>query len=483
MSEGIELIKTDSINTENKIQETKRSKKCNASYICAAICVFVCAAIIGVIIWWSIDWPFNNHCCPKNSAYCCELGYPDGAIFEDSLFGCTICCANYPCSGWNYYQFDSFLFNKNHSDIICGDLLTNITASNWSNCCNLCVKQIDDQLYFRYTMVIAFYVEQTSECYCEIKDISNFDLNNSIHSLSLYDLCSLNGSYFVSNVSVEQYWIEYWDTPAGRPYIVDSGDIKVNIREIDCQQYEFYINNLQLFDKVNLKQYMEYIQQAKAEYISVATFNKFSLELMNIGSPLEFIKLTQQAVIDEINHTKIMFDVVNAIRLSFNVNDSCLMYDTLPYHTISLHKDWNSVALDVVDGGCFGETQSVMNMVQKLESQLVNYLNNEMKQKMYQIALDEARHSALAWTVAKWIIYNNNTVDIADYQWWEYRLHDKSILVNDIFELFWNFETETNHGNSYMYLYQTVLERIQSKMENSLNRQTRFQFPGNKCDV
>eukprot|EP01083_Nonionella_stella_P193928 715652_1 len=54
-----------------------------------------------------------------------------------------------------------------------------------------------------------------------------------------------------------------------------------------------------------------YINNVLSEHAAIGTFNKFSIELMNLGAPLWFIELSNQASIDEIRHAKVSFDIAN----------------------------------------------------------------------------------------------------------------------------------------------------------------------------
>ena len=272
-------------------------------------------------------------------------------------------------------------------------------------------------------MEYAYYVPDEEACYCQSWSMA-------------YDYDS---SYYCFNTT--EYVIKYEVDPSagytydGRPYYLDldttithNNNLIADIKQIDCNQYEYYGNDewIQFIthsstNYSDVNKYNEWIQKGLAEHASIATFSKFNLELMSIGSPLWLIQLATNAITDEIRHTQIAFDIANTM----NHNDElCNTPNKFPSHKINIDGDWNKIALDTAIGGCIGETISALTME-------VGF-NNIIDEYIYSIAKDEIRHSALAWTAIKWMIDNNDglDVDIADRNWWKKLIEERKQNAN-----------------------------------------------------
>eukprot|EP00483_Globobulimina_turgida_P001689 UN01691 len=75
------------------------------------------------------------------------------------------------------------------------------------------------------------------------------------------------------------------------------------------------------------------------------------------------------------------------------------------------------------------------------------------------VAMDEVRHSALAWISAKWMINNCQNIQIANAQWWQNALQQKPAVIENIFNVFWNFK-----GDDYQTLYKIVNDMLNTKL-------------------
>merc|ERR1712228_494190 len=189
--------------------------------------------------------------------------------------------------------------------------------------------------------------------------------------------------------------------------------------------------------------------QALSEYSSIATFAKFSLQLMSIGAPLWFIKLSNDASLDEIRHSEISLDIANM----YLGQDECVIFDVFPQHVVDIDGNWNEIAKETAIGGCIGETLSALNMIM-----------NEYLQKM---AMDEIRHSALAWVTVKWMIDNspNNVVmDVKDEKWWNERLDlQKNGVIASILD-------KMKMEIGYKEFYKLIVSELQSYVHGNVKQ-------------
>eukprot|EP01083_Nonionella_stella_P058549 153296_1 len=142
-----------------------------------------------------------------------------------------------------------------------------------------------------------YYVQNTSNstqgtCYCYTHDMYYNDVDYCFNARAAYE-------------------VTMWDYECctyGRPYRVQSTELHSDIAYIDCEDYTYhdddewkaFIEDTKANDSVNMAMVSQWKTQAVAEYTSIATFAKFSLQLMSIGAPLWLMELSNQAALDEI---------------------------------------------------------------------------------------------------------------------------------------------------------------------------------------
>ena len=137
-----------------------------------------------------------------------------------------------------------------------------------------------------------------------------------------------------------------------------------------------------------------WLKIAEAEHASVASFARFTLQLLSLGSPSELLVSSQKAEIDEINHAKYAYTFANAFLGSDYGPGSLDVKGTLD--DVSLEYTVRSL----IQEGCIGETISA------IEAHVAAHYSQDsvIKTAMIQIASDETRHAQLAWDALEWII-------------------------------------------------------------------------------
>eukprot|EP01084_Bolivina_argentea_P131520 232129_1 len=299
-----------------------------------------------------------------------------------------------------------------HRELVCGNKTKPLTENECPYECT--------SVYDKYDIYGIYYVRNTSECYCYTH---RYDMDE-ISSIN-----STNNCFNGTNFDVRKWSIAC--CVYGRPYFINSMTLQSNVTYIDCKNYiyydneqwkEFISNNAQIDYEMSYK----WKQQALSEYASIATFSKFSLELMSIGAPLWFIELSNQASIDEIRHAKVSFDIANMYLNS----EQCMISDVFPSHVVNIDADWNRISKDVVIGGCLGETLSAFKMIK-------NKYGNIIDEYLYSMAMDEIKHSALAWVTIKWMIDNveENNIDVGNVNWWKQIMYinKKSVEEDELY--------------------------------------------------
>jgi hypothetical protein len=132
-------------------------------------------------------------------------------------------------------------------------------------------------------------------------------------------------------------------------------------------------------------------QAALGEHASVASFARASLELMALAAPLDLLRRTHQAALDEIGHAELSF----AIAAGFDGHQ--LVAGPLPA-LAPREASRTQVALDTLREAALPETLAAAEMQAAAEAAL----DPDLGAMLREVAADEARHAALAWEVIDW---------------------------------------------------------------------------------
>ena len=264
-------------------------------------------------------------------------------------------------------------------------------------------------------------------------------------------------------------------TVYGRPYNIDDKfkDLKADFERIDCDQYEFYTkddeNWLKFVDdnkdsgkNVSINVINDWIDKALSKHASIATYAKFSLDLMSLGAPLWFLEMANNASLDEIEHTKFSFDILNMYLINYYNQNGCIRYKEFPSHTVNIDGDYDRIASDTAIDGCFGELVSALTFMNGQE---------EMNGYLRTMALDELNHTSFAWVTIRWIIEQNGAIQVANKNWWEQQILkngniesltdiERHIYINvipSIIDMIWNENGELRKIDDYPKLYQSIV--------------------------
>jgi hypothetical protein len=131
---------------------------------------------------------------------------------------------------------------------------------------------------------------------------------------------------------------------------------------------------------------------ALAEHASIASFSRFTLQLLHLGAPAHLVRASVAATNDEINHTVMCLDMVHywtgkkigpaAFDLSNVKNDF----------------DVESIIYSTITEGCVGETISAEVAVRGVSLAQ----DNRTRDVLQQIAFEEQNHADLAWNFLAW---------------------------------------------------------------------------------
>ncbi len=133
---------------------------------------------------------------------------------------------------------------------------------------------------------------------------------------------------------------------------------------------------------------------ALAEHAAIASFARFTMELMSLGAPPDLLQAAIQATADEVRHAQDAFAVASA----FAGRD--LSPSPLPMDGALADPSVRGILERLLTEGCVDETVSTALAALRLshvqDTTLVNVLTR--------IVDDESRHAALAWKTARWIL-------------------------------------------------------------------------------
>ena len=346
------------------------------------------------------------------------------------------------------------------------------TVTSRQQCTSACYHNdtwIDTVFYITYNYINT--EEAYSKCFCYDEDSDDrdecyYDICRCYeYRVSDFDCPDTTGPDFIEVYSEHRPRTICNDgTVDGRPYftniLLNNNQLKANLKLIDCTYYEYLYTNdsdvlIIIDDDINIeyKTIEKWLEIGLAEYSSIATFARFSLELMSHGAPLWLVELSNKAQLDEIKHTKIVFEIANKLLEHINnTNKSCIVPDKFPNHEMNINNDdWNKMVMDVIIGGCFGETVSALTMMKRHKIDNIKIIDKYL----YEISLDEINHSSFAWIVIRWII---DQLTISD------EFVHSNILHNISNKKWWYNQLNLYHDKDEYYIYKAVIPSIIEKV-------------------
>ncbi len=130
------------------------------------------------------------------------------------------------------------------------------------------------------------------------------------------------------------------------------------------------------------------------EHASIAAFARFTLQLLELGAPSDLVELSQRAMLDETQHTRLCFDLASRY-LGRAVGPG-----RLPTADALQETELVSIVVTAFREGCVGET------VATLEARAAGACaaEPEIQRALARIAEDELRHAELAYRFVSWAI-------------------------------------------------------------------------------
>jgi hypothetical protein len=137
-----------------------------------------------------------------------------------------------------------------------------------------------------------------------------------------------------------------------------------------------------------------WLEDALLEHASIASFARFTLQLLALGAPPALVEASQQASLDEVRHARDCF------ALASRYAKTTLGPSELPLAGALVEATLAEAVTAAIVEGCVGETiASAMAAEQRHVAR-----EPQVSAVLDRIAEDEARHAELAWTFVRWAV-------------------------------------------------------------------------------
>jgi hypothetical protein len=139
----------------------------------------------------------------------------------------------------------------------------------------------------------------------------------------------------------------------------------------------------------------QWTKAARYEHASIASFDRFALQLLALGAPPALLQGAHHAALDEIEHARLSFRVAS-IYEGRPLGPGPLPIEPPVLADFSLEK----IVFDAVEEGCVGETLAAAHAELLLEHVQGRALHGVFAV----IQRDEAKHAALAYQFTRWAL-------------------------------------------------------------------------------
>lgn len=135
-----------------------------------------------------------------------------------------------------------------------------------------------------------------------------------------------------------------------------------------------------------------WVQRAREEHASVASFARHLIEMLGLGAPLDLLDAITAAQADEVRHAALCLE--RAAELGSAVTLGPLHVRQVPQRSTPFE-----IARAVASEGCVDETLAAM----QLADALALAVDPRERAILAEIVRDETRHACLAWRTLRWL--------------------------------------------------------------------------------
>ncbi len=193
------------------------------------------------------------------------------------------------------------------------------------------------------------------------------------------------------------YFVEGMPIPCyvGRTFYLDEGAVKAELRR-GRSWHEGPRPEVSALPAATRRALGEaWARDGLFEHASVASFSRFSMQLLALGAPADLVRDTHAACIDEVRHTELCLALASAY-LGHGVEPTGLPMAA----AIEIGADLAAIAAEAALEGCVGETVAA---VQAQES-LWRATDPAVREVLEVTVEDETRHAELAWRFLTWAL-------------------------------------------------------------------------------
>jgi len=143
----------------------------------------------------------------------------------------------------------------------------------------------------------------------------------------------------------------------------------------------------------------EWLRDGQKEHASIASFTRFSLDLLRFAAPPALLTAAHSAAMDEVRHATAAFSLAAHFRGDDNSSVQVNPFPTGDF--VDLAPSLSSFAARAFEEGCRGESAHVVRLVR---ANAAAELGSPVKQVLRELIVDELRHAALAWATVIWAV-------------------------------------------------------------------------------
>jgi hypothetical protein len=178
----------------------------------------------------------------------------------------------------------------------------------------------------------------------------------------------------------------------GRPFLVDGAPRRAPLVGQSGGYAERPDRVVALAPSISARLAEHWSECGLMEHASIAAFARFTLELLSLGAPARLVEEAQDALGDEIAHTKLCF------ALASRYAGRALGPGPLPVHGALRHSSFLGTVQTAITEACIGETLAAVEAAEAAE----HATDPHVKDALATIARDEARHAELGWKFLRW---------------------------------------------------------------------------------
>jgi hypothetical protein len=149
----------------------------------------------------------------------------------------------------------------------------------------------------------------------------------------------------------------------------------------------------------------DWLRSARLEHASIASFARFTLELLRYGAPPDLVADAQRAALDEVRHAELCFALASAY-LGEPLGPGPLDLAEAAHLAESIGDFAEAVARE----GCIGETLSAVDAA----ARRADATDPAVREALAIIEADESRHAVLAWRTLRWLLEREDDAALSE---------------------------------------------------------------------